>query len=113
MNSHNNDCGLPFEILNEIFSHLASAGHCTFVGPLRRSIMVQCVNLQPKSMDGDIAHEFYSKYRDGWLVRGEACIRCCFIRSRSLPRTINVQYQDEELHHPYLKTHEFQSCGSS
>ena len=87
MNSNNNDRTLPFEILSEIFSHLASDG----LLQLRRVLFFarswyNAAIYSPKLWATIfIDCEFYSVYRDGRLGREETFIRCCFIRSRDPP----------------------------
>ena len=104
MDSHNKDRGLPFEILSEIVSHLASDSplrlrYVLFVARSWCDAAVYSPNLWTTIL---IDREFSSRCRDGWLAHGEAFIRCCFTRSGDLPITIRVQDQCKEAHsvHP-------------
>ena len=97
VDSHSNNHSLPFEILTEIFSHLTSDGplqlrHVLFVARSWYNAAVYSPNLWTAIL---IDREFHLRCRDGWLAHGEAFIRCCFTRSRDLPMTISVKYQDE------------------
>ena len=105
INDPNDERSLPFEILSEIFSYLASESplqlrHALFVARSWHDAAVYSPNLWATIL---IDRTFFPRCRGRWLARGEAFIRCCFIRSRDLPITISVQYQRNRIDHAILK----------